>query len=690
MSPDLKRIEISKTFLITVLFLFLSGGPVFGGSSDFSVSVFDFTEHDFSSAPATLKGRWDFYWNKLIYPDQEPPSDKDFINMPEAWNLDDKYPSFGYATYHAVVYLPADSTEFGIGLPFTLNHYRLYINGILLADNAAVGPLHSKESCSVKPPRVFPLPDTGKLDILIQISNQDDFHGGLTDALKISPYNIMKLNKTRRELMEAIFFGVYFITGMLYISFFISRRSDHSSLFFGLFCAVLSFRTLLYGEYLVLSLLPGLSMEILSAAGHITYYLAFPIFIRFIAVTYPLHSSKWIEYPVYLISLIYILLAVILKHRTYIFYLTYYQILSVLGCLYPLTALIIYAVRKDLFARITILGFVLLFATVINDIFYAQNMIQTFYMTPIGLGLFIVTQASLMTWKIALAFSQAEKLSRELTVTNQSFRRFVPAEFLKYLKKERISDIALGDNTQMVMSIIFLDIRDFTAMSENMAPHEIFQFLNSFFDRVCPVIRMNGGFIDKYLGDGIMALFPGKPDQAVKTAVQMLDMLKVYNMHRAGCGYPPVKIGMGIHTGSLMLGTVGEVERMDGTVISDAVNLCSRLESITKEYGFNIAISEDTYNALEDREFVKVRSVGRIPLKGKQQLILIYEMFNGDEPALLGRKIEFKSEFEHAIALLDEKKYDQARAAFSGLNKVFPEDTTTQIYLGKIRKSRDI
>jgi len=137
-----------------------------------------------------------------------------------------------------------------------------------------------------------------------------------------------------------------------------------------------------------------------------------------------------------------------------------------------------------------------------------------------------------------------------------------------------------------------------------------------------------------------------------------------------------------------MLGTVGEVQRMDGTVISDAVNLCARLESVTKEYNFDIAISEDTYLALDDKDFAYVRSVGNIPLKGKEKLISIFELFNGDDANLIEKKLKFRLEFEQAVKLLDEKKYDQARSAFLNLKEKFPEDKTTQVYLNKIRKPR--
>jgi len=665
----------------------ISTGVLFGKGASSSGSTFDFSEEDFTKAPRQLRGQWDFYWDELIYPGENLPEMPESINLPDAWNLDDRYPIFGCGTYHTTVYLPDNRESYSLSIPFTLNQYRIFVNGSLFAESGTVSRLRTKKPFSAMPPRVLPLPADNPIDILIQISNHDDFNGGLIDAPEIGLYEGQNLRKTRQELIEAILFGVYFITGLLYIGFFISRRSDYSSFFFGLFCTVLSFRTILYGEYLILLFLPGLSMEAITAAGHITYYLAYPIFLRFILVTFPLRKTKWIEYPTYVISLIFIVAAVFLSHRIYIFYLIFYQILSVLGCLYIVLLLSAYAIKKDIFARITILGFIVFFATALNDILYTHNIIHTFHMTPLGLGLFILTQAGLMVWKIALAFSQAERLSRELTVTNHSFKRFVPEEFLKYLKKEKITDISLGDHSQMTMSIIFLDIRDFTSMSEKMVPRDTFDFLNSFFDRVCPVIRENGGFIDKYLGDGIMALFPGKADNAVKAAVEMLEMLKIYNNHRDNSGYQPIRIGIGVHTGLLMLGTIGEPMRMDGTVISDAVNLCARLESVTKEYCFDIAISADTYSSLENRNFVHVRSVGNIPLKGKQKLVSIYELFNGDNPVLLEKKIKFRSEFEQAIRLLDEKDFDQARSAFLNLRDKFPEDRTTQVYLNKIRKS---
>ncbi|MCZ0900792.1 adenylate/guanylate cyclase domain-containing response regulator, partial [Microcoleus sp. HI-ES] len=174
------------------------------------------------------------------------------------------------------------------------------------------------------------------------------------------------------------------------------------------------------------------------------------------------------------------------------------------------------------------------------------------------------------------SLNQIESSKSELEKIAAASARFVPREFLKFLKRESIVDARLGDSVQAEMTIMFADIRSFTSLSESMSPRENFEFLNSYLSRVGPVIREYNGFIDKYIGDGIMALFPNRAEDAVQAAIEMQHQVKIYNRHRQNSGYQPISIGIGLHTGTLMLGTIGEAERMESTVISDAVNLASR------------------------------------------------------------------------------------------------------------------
>lgn len=226
--------------------------------------------------------------------------------------------------------------------------------------------------------------------------------------------------------------------------------------------------------------------------------------------------------------------------------------------------------------------------------------------------------------------SKPELLSRIKTHLNLSkyhiaTSRFVPHELMRLLKKESIVDVKLGDQVQKTMTVLFSDIRSFTSLSETMTPLENFRFINAYLSQMGPIIREHGGFIDKYMGDAIMALFEGDPADAVRAGMAMLAQLEIYNQGRREAGYAPIEIGIGINTGDLMLGTVGEHRRMEGTVISDTVNLAARLESLTKEYAIPLIISEYTLSELKGD--YATRFIDRLAVKGKSQAVSIYEVF---------------------------------------------------------------
>jgi len=272
------------------------------------------------------------------------------------------------------------------------------------------------------------------------------------------------------------------------------------------------------------------------------------------------------------------------------------------------------------------------------------------------------------------------KTHLRLAKINAAYGRFVPYEFLQFLERESIVDVQLGDQVQKEMSILFADIRSFTSLSEQLSPKANFDFLNSYLGRVGPVIRHYRGFIDKYIGDAVMALFPQIADDAVQAAIEMQKQVDLYNTHRQACGYEPIAIGIGVHTGSLMLGTVGESQRMDTTVIADAVNLASRLEGLTKIFGVEILISEETLNELTNAHHYSYRFLGRVTVKGKRQPIAIFEVFDSNPPPLIELKRQTQTEFERGVNLYVQKQFTQAQQVFTQLWQWDERDRVVQFY----------
>ncbi|MEG4817905.1 AAA family ATPase [Microcoleus sp. K5-D4] len=272
------------------------------------------------------------------------------------------------------------------------------------------------------------------------------------------------------------------------------------------------------------------------------------------------------------------------------------------------------------------------------------------------------------------------RFTNELFQLNKAYERFVPNQFLHFLDKSSIIDVELGDQVELEMSVLFSDIRDFTTLSESMTPEENFKFINSYLSRMEPVINENNGFIDKYIGDAIMALFSGEADNAVKAGIAMLDCLVEYNQNRANCGYPPIQIGIGINTGTLMLGTVGGPNRMDGTVISDAVNLASRVESLTKNYGVSLLITQSTYSRLENPSLYAIRTLDTVKVKGKSELVTVYEVFDADTPEIKAGKLATLELFAEARANYLQGKLAEAAGMFAECWGQNPGDRVSKIY----------
>jgi class 3 adenylate cyclase len=214
-------------------------------------------------------------------------------------------------------------------------------------------------------------------------------------------------------------------------------------------------------------------------------------------------------------------------------------------------------------------------------------------------------------------------------------RRLIKQRFQPYLSP-RVIERAMGSlsGLRMVperreMSVLFSDIHGFTGFSEKMSPEEAVNFLNRYFDRMSSLIFKDGGTLDKFTGDGVMC-FWGHPletkNHALRATVCALEMVEAVADLRSALMLPGAarfEIGVGVHTGSMIVGDIGSVERMTYTVIGDNVNLGSRLESVSRHYGARIVISEATYQACKD--VVVCRELDTIQLKDGADALTIYE-----------------------------------------------------------------
>lgn len=286
---------------------------------------------------------------------------------------------------------------------------------------------------------------------------------------------------------------------------------------------------------------------------------------------------------------------------------------------------------------------------------------------------------------LAKPFSKQEFLARVKTQIDLHHifsvaDRYIPNEFIKALGHERITEVSLGDLIEMVVSVLFTDIRDYTTLSEVMSPEDTFRFISGYTRRMGPIIKKNRGFVNQYLGDGIMAIFQYCVDDALDAMIGMQKRLKEYNLERVEKDRPEISVGMGLHIGPLIMGIIGDKTRRDAATISDTVNTAARMEGLTKSFGVKILITGESYQNLINKTKYHFRYLGKVSVKGKEKSLDAWECMDADSPEEIQAKLEVMKQFDQMVEHYQQKRFKQALDIAESILEINPADKVVQYY----------
>ncbi len=296
-----------------------------------------------------------------------------------------------------------------------------------------------------------------------------------------------------------------------------------------------------------------------------------------------------------------------------------------------------------------------------------------------------------------LTNAEGDNIGCLMIIEDISAEKRLRSTMSRYMSKELADKLleageqALGGTLQ-VASVLFSDIRSFTGFSERNGPQETVEMLNKYFTAMYDRVTGHGGILDKYIGDAIMAVFgapfpgPRDADNAVHSAVAMMQALVVFNEERAAEGKEPISIGVGVNTDEVVSGNIGSTKRMDYTVIGDGVNLAARLEGVTKTYGTPVLLSEFTVEALTEAH--RLREVDLVRVKGKEKPVAIYEAV--DALAQADRDLVAGNAERHGAGLTAYRaqEWDSAQAHFEACLERHSTDRVSQMYLERIAHFR--
>lgn len=662
---------------------------VFAGVADLSANARGLNE---------IQGSWQFWWNRFVVDFETGATAESaangmsvangtsapnpgYANLPGSWRSAGITERFGYATYglRVIGLDPQETYAFRIG--HTLSACVILVNGqeTLAVGKPGVSPASEVPAWKSAFARFTPR-DDGTADILLQISNYHDRSGGTNASLIIGESSLMYRMADSESMIEGFIFAMLSIMGFFFLALYLFRRKDVPFMWFSGLCLVVGFRTLCYDGFLLLEIAPDLSWPVFFRLGVLTFPLIMifffgflrtvfdglvkPILFRLIVTVFSLFAAIVVLAPEFVSSLL----------------LIPFQIIALVCVCYGLFAIALACIRRLEGSIWVLCGFTIAIFSFVYDVLVSMWIVSGFSLGHLGMSVCLFCLALLVIERYTTSYAKAQQLSGQLRRINASLQRFVPAEFLAFLRKASIAEVQPGDCVELDMAIFSADIRSFTAIAERMKPDDVFSFLNGYLELVGPIIRKNGGFIAKYEGDGFFALFPSGPDMAIRAAIQMQSAISKRN--RDDPGKTPIMVGIGIDCGSLALGTIGDESRLDGAIISRCVKGAGRFESTTKQFNSRILINEAVYAGLSNPLAYFIRPVDRI--NAGDQTSFLFEVYANDGDTMRDLKWRTQSDLEHALYAWFSGHYDEARIFLEKVLQFYPDDPVASHYARRL------
>jgi adenylate cyclase len=421
---------------------------------------------------------------------------------------------------------------------------------------------------------------------------------------------------------------LYFGTSLLYLTLFLGRKKEKSFLLFGIFLFIVG---IYFSSKLEIKFDIGINLLQIKKIEYLSLVFLLPSLNLFLLSILQKSLLHWITAYSTFVVLIFSLVFIFIKdlktideinhiyHVPFILLSLSFSILVVLNDIRAKNA------RAFPIFVILIIPFILSIFNILNSAFLIFPLVMNF--TLGGDSIFILVVS--MTIYVARGFYKLQS-NLDLTIKKEeslrkTFQLYVPPKDLEKILKSYDNKSGLSEIGEVQKTIIlFCDIREFTTLSEKMTPNEVVSFLNSYFSLFNSIIIEKGGVIDKLIGDCIMARFDDNLEkEAIETALLLQAHIKRFNSDRKKNRQKPISHGVGVSMGEVVVGNIGSVNKMDYTVIGDAVNLASRLESLTKYYGVDIIVTENLYRST--KHFFYYREIDKIRVKGKKKTTRIYQ-----------------------------------------------------------------
>ncbi len=675
---------------LRLLLLFSIFFPISTFASSLSSGVLDLSLMENRDKSMPILGEVSLYWKRFLTSSQlDTATPSASMTLPGVWDNvvlnDSLIGASGYGTImFRVAASPYARQHLAILLTPVFSSYRLYVDSTLVVKCG--DPQRRPESTiSASKPKLAEFSfvgDTAK--IIMHITNFTNNQGGPWQTIYVGAKKAVFRQFQIHQLYDLFLLGGILAFTLAYFFTFFMIKHDRSrmiSLWFALYTSMLFIRLLTTSTHSAYILIPVVPTSLVKHLEYLSFFLA-PLFYHcYIHLLFESVSSKRVMILVRYVALVLSGISVLTPQIIHSQAVMPFQIFILLLMVYQIIISILAYRQDERKSAVLFISTVILFISVGHDIAQGYGYGLTIPLIPLAGVATAIVQTYYVARNSHFMFVERDHCAQRLSAVNDTLSCFVPNQFFSLLGKSPAT-IEVGTQIRKRMAVAFCDIRNLTSLSADMGNEEKFGFVTAFLKEVTPIFSRHGGFIDKYIGDSVMVIFPEKPEDSMKASLEILSHFHSPDLSQ-DCA--KIRVGIGIHYGIMTLGVIGADERMENTVIGDAVNTASRMQSLTHKFDADLIVSNEVLSGGRfENETFHLRSLGALAVKGKRERTTIQEIFfvtDGQNSP----KLESRNSFEQAIVFYEAGQYAQAEQLFLQALQVSPNDAAANAFLDSCR-----
>ncbi|MCG8336921.1 MAG: response regulator [Proteobacteria bacterium] len=387
--------------------------------------IIDLRDWNFAEdGPVDLSGEWEFVWKKFLFSGEEFVTDTisnpDYIQVPGVWNGHEwqgkPLAKNGFATYRLKIFVGETNERLALRIGEAYTALQVYLNGEFLSSSGTPG-----KNAETTFPRFYPhiagfQTSDATIEVILHISNFQHISGGPTTAIQIGTEKTLNRNLGADIALDFFIFGSLVIMGLYHFSLAKNHRKERTPFYFGLLCLIISIRIIVQGNYFLVHLVPNITFSQIVILDYLSFYFAIPVFVIYLRSLFPEELNQIVIRFSVGLSLLYSSSVLLLPISLFTSFTVSYQVVTIVLCIYVLYILIIATVRKREGAAIFMLGFIVLFLTVINDVLYGLEVLKLGLFVPFGLLVFVFAQAYLISVRFSQSLLSVENLTDRLRI----------------------------------------------------------------------------------------------------------------------------------------------------------------------------------------------------------------------------------------------------------------------------------